>query len=473
MDGLSSAAAADMNELLARQRAAFLRDGDPPMRERRHNLRRLRQVLVDRREDIAAAISADFGYRARRETLLFELVAATQAIRSLEHNAARWLAAQRRETSWTFAPASNRVVFQPLGVIGVVSPWNYPVSLAITPLATALAAGNRVMLKPSEITPRTSDLLAEMLGGLFSPEQVAVVTGDARIGAAFTALPFDHLLFTGSTNVGRHVMRAAAGNLTPVTLELGGKSPAVVQHGSNLRRAARRIAYGKLANAGQTCIAPDYAMLAPGDIDAFVAAYRAEVERLYPGMPANPDYSAIVSDRHHQRLCNLRDDAIAKGARIVEIGSASEAPHPRIMRPSLVLNATPDMAIMQEEIFGPLLPVIPYARIEDAIDYINARPRPLALYWFGGSGKARDTLLANTRSGGVGLNECNMHYAQDDLPFGGVGESGMGAYHGPEGVRTMSHGRAIFSQSKVNGAELIRPPFDAKIDRLLAFMLKR
>ena len=311
---------ADLAALLARQRAAFLREGPPGLARRREDLASLSAAIRAHRGEFVAAISADFGYRSPHETSLLELTLIVEGIAYLRRHLGRWMRPEWRRVALQFLPGSNRVIYQPLGVVGIMAPWNYPVSLALTPLATAVAAGNRVMLKPSEITPRTADLLVRMLAGIFHPDQVAVVTGNATVGAAFSSLPFDHLLFTGSTPVGRAVMRAASDNLVPVTLELGGKSPAIVDRGAPLPLAARRIAYGKLTNAGQTCIAPDYVLVAEPEVDAFVAAYAAEVASLYPNIAANPDYSSIVSDRHHRRLLDLLQDARDRGAR--EIGRA-------------------------------------------------------------------------------------------------------------------------------------------------------
>jgi coniferyl-aldehyde dehydrogenase len=330
------------------------------------------------------------------------------------------------------------------------------------------------MLKPSEFTPETGGLLAGMLAETFPEEQVAVVTGDAAVGAAFATLPFDHLLFTGSTPVGRAVMRAASENLVPVTLELGGKSPAIVAPGHAQDRTAVSIAFGKLANAGQTCIAPDYVMVHEDEAKAFATAYGRAVEALYPKGPASEDYTSIINDRHFDRLRRLVEDSHAKGARIVNVGERPEAAQsrPHTLAPAVVLDATDDMAIMQEEIFGPVLPVVTYRSIDEAIAYVNAHPRPLALYYFGGDDADRRKVLSRTTSGNVGINNTLMHYAQDDLPFGGVGPSGMGAYHGVEGFRRMSHAKGIYVQGRWNAADLLRAPFGRLADAVLGLMLR-
>lgn len=458
---------------LARQRAAFVRDGPPSLAQRREDLSRLRHALIDQREAIEAALTADFGHRSSHETTMFELMTVVEGIRYMQRRLRRWMKPQRRRTAIHFQPARAYVQYQPLGVVGIMSPWNYPLSLALMPLATALAAGNRAMIKPSEATPATSAFLEQFLAHLFVPEKVQVVQGDASVGAAFSALPFDHLIFTGSTAIGRKVMRAAADNLVPVTLELGGKSPAVVARG-HAAAAAESIAWGKLANAGQTCIAPDYVLLHSEDIEAFTAAFDAAVKRMYPDGPTSQDYSSIINEHHYQRLLALRDEAREQGARIIETGVAArpDVERDRIIAPTLVLGVREDMRIMREEVFGPLLPVRSVQHVEEAIDIINAGPRPLALYYFGPNDAERKAVLARTTSGNVTINNTLLHYAQDDLPFGGVGSSGMGAYHGVEGFRAMSHARGVLVQSKRNLGNLLRPPYGKFADRVLKFMLR-
>ena len=404
-----------------------------------------------------------------------DLVPVVDGIRYLQRNLERWARAEPRGVGLHFRPASNRVMYQPLDVVGIISPWNFPVALALMPLATAITAGNRAMIKPSELTPATSALLESMLGRIFATDQVAVVLGNASVGAAFSSLPFDHLLFTGSTPVGRAVMRAASDNLVPVTLELGGKCPAVVDRGWSLRRAAHSIAWGKLANAGQTCVAPDYVLVADEELDAFVTAFASEVPRLYPDIASNPDYGTVIDDLHYARLAGLLDDARAKGARVLEIGTVSTAQrrtHPRTFLPAIVTGVTDEMAVATEEIFGPILPVLPYRSVDDAVAYINARPRPLALYFFGPDGPARRQVIERTTSGNVSINDTLLHYAQDDIPFGGVGASGMGAYHGREGFKSMSHAKGVFEQARFNATDLMRPPFGAWFNRAMAYLLR-
>ena len=460
---------------LVRQRAAFLRDGPPSLAQRRSDLMMLKNALREHREDFVAAINTDFGHRSRQETSLFDLSTVAEGINYLHRNLRRWMRPERRRVGLPFLPATNRVLYQPLGVVGIISPWNYPLALALMPLATALAAGNRAMIKPSELTPQTSAMMKSVLNKVFADDQVAVVTGDSSVGIEFSRLPFDHLLFTGSTTVGRSIMRAASDNLVPVTLELGGKSPVIVERGSSLSTAARRIAYGKLANGGQTCIAPDYVLVAEQEVDDFVTAYEKEAAKLYPDIASNPDYTSIVNDRHYARLTALLDDARSKGARVIELGGPAkpgDKKHARTMVPTIVLNVTDEMNVMKDEIFGPILPIMPYRDLEGAVAYVNSRPRPLALYFFGPAGPGRRMVLERTTSGGVSINETNLHYAQDDIPFGGVGLSGMGAYHGHEGFKALSHAKGVFEQATFNLTDTVRPPFGRLVERVVGFMMR-
>jgi coniferyl-aldehyde dehydrogenase len=464
----------DMEVLLARQRAAFLHSGTPTIHQRKEKLARLRAAMLAHRTQLEEAVSADFGHRSRHETAMMELVGVIQSIDYLTKHLRRFMKPERRHVAFTYRSGKAYVEYQPKGVIGVMAPWNYPVSLTLIPLATALAAGNRAMLKPSELTPRTSDVLKRLLAETFSTDEVAVVLGGPDVGAAFSALTFDHLLFTGSTQVGRKVMKAASDHLVPLTLELGGKSPTVVARGHVNARTVGSIVFGKLSNGGQTCVAPDYAFVHEDDVEAFVPLFDATVRVSYPDGPTSADYTSIVSNGHYTRLKNLIDDARQKSARVVEAGVSPEsaARRTRTLAPTLVLGAHDDMAVMQEEIFGPILPVRTYRTMDEVIDYINARPRPLALYYFGNRDAECDKLLARTTSGNVGINNTMMHVAQDDLPFGGVGPSGMGAYHGIEGFRAMSHAKGVFVQGRWNLPSLLRAPFGKLIDLALAATLK-
>jgi coniferyl-aldehyde dehydrogenase len=461
-------------DILARQRAAFLRDGPPTLAARKADLAKLKRTVRARMPQFAETLNADFEGRSAKETAILEGMALVQGINYLRRNLKSWMRPQKRHVEMHFLPASSRVVYQPLGVVGIMSPWNFPVGLSLMPLATAIAAGNRAMIKPSELTPATSELLGRMLAEIFPEEQVAVVTGGPDVGAAFSGLPFDHLVFTGSTPVGKAVMKAASANLVPVTLELGGKSPVVIEKGFSLERAAASLAFGKLANGGQVCVAPDYALVPENEVERFVAAYDKAVRARYPAGPASADFTAVINERHYGRLNALLDEARAKGARVIEIGANPESARsrPHTLAPTVVLGATRDMGVLNEEIFGPVLPVVPYREIDEAIAHINAGPRPLALYYFGSDGADRADVLERTTSGNVTINDTLLHYAQDDLPFGGVGASGMGAYHGVEGFKSLSHAKGIFEQSRWNMTGALRPPFGL-LTRLVTWYLMR
>ncbi|OXM60469.1 coniferyl aldehyde dehydrogenase [Amycolatopsis vastitatis] len=457
--------------ILQAQRAAYLREGVPSLAARRNDLRRFKAALIARRSAIETAIDTDFGHRSRHETAFLEILGVVQGIDYLHRNLRRFMRPARRHIDLLLRFGSNHIEYQPLGVVGVISPWNYPVNLSLLPVVTAIAAGNRVMLKPSKLTPATNAVIASMLGELFPPEQVTMVSGD---GSAFSSLPFDHLVFTGSTEVGRAVMKAAADNLVPVTLELGGKSPAIVAKGRVTDRTVSDIVFGKLLSGGQTCIAPDYALVHEAEIDTFIARYDRQVKAAYPDGPAGEDYTSIVDDKQYKILTGLIDDARAHGAQIIEVGHrpGDAARRPHTLAPTVVLGVTDDMRIAYEEIFGPILPIFSYRDIDDAINYVNARPRPLALYYFGDDGPERRTVLDRTTSGNVTINGTIMHVAQDDLPFGGVGASGIGKYHGIEGFRTLSHPKGIHVQGRWNATRLLRAPFNKRTEALLNFFLR-
>ncbi len=429
-------------------------------------------LVHDNAERFVTAISADFGHRSAHETRLLELFPSLEAIRHTRAHFGAWMKPQRKSPSLWFRPGRARIINQPLGVVGIIVPWNYPLFLSISPLAAALAAGNRVMIKMSEFTPRTGELLAELAARYFSADDVSVVLGDAAVGADFARLPFDHLLFTGSTRVGHDIMRMAADNLTPVTLELGGKSPAIVGPDYPLAKAAERIMVGKLLNAGQTCIAPDYVLVPASREQAFVEAARAVVAKCYPAMATTADYTAIVNDRHYQRLQGYVSDAQARGARIEPLSTAAADGVRRKLPPLALLNVNDDMRVMQDEIFGPLLPVLPYTDLDAAIAYVNQHPRPLALYCFENDAGRRDRVLNETAAGGVTVNDTILHIAQEDLPFGGVGPSGMGHYHGIEGFKTFSKQKGVFYQSSLNAMSLFNPPYGALFERLTKFLIR-
>ncbi|MGE4077547.1 MAG: coniferyl aldehyde dehydrogenase [Reyranella sp.] len=476
-----TAIVAELNGLLSRQKAAQLRDGSPSAAIRVDRLDRCIALLVDHREAIEQALDADFGARSRAATAFGDIASSIAPLKHARAHVARWMRSERRPTTPPMARllgARAEIRHQPKGVVGVISPWNFPVNLTFAPLAGVLAAGNRAMIKPSETTPETSDLLGRMVAKAFDPEELAVVTGGPDVGRAFAGLAFDHLVFTGGTAIGRQVMRAAAENLVPLTLELGGKSPVVIGRSADLDIAAARIMNGKTFNAGQVCLAPDY-VLAPADrVDAFADAARLAVARMFPTLRDNPDVTAIVSDRHHARLAAHLEDARARGARIIAINPASEdlvqQPHRR-MAPTLILDPTDDMTVMQEEVFGPLLPVMPYRDIDEAIAYINARPRPLGLYYFGTDETERDHVLSRTVSGGVTVNDVVMHVAQEDLPFGGIGPAGMGVYHGRDGFLEFSHRKSVYHQigREIGPLRMLRPPFGPRLMKFLATRIRR
>jgi coniferyl-aldehyde dehydrogenase len=457
----------DLKARFAAQRAAFKAEPWPTLAVRRSRLDRLLALTRDHEAAIVAAIDADFGGRSAHETRFAELFVVSAAISHARSHLRRWTRTRRVATAPHFWPARNRLMPQPLGVVGVVSPWNYPFQLAIGPTVPALAAGNRVLIKPSDLTPHFSDLLAGLIAGLFDPEELHVVVGDLDVAKAFTTLPFDHLFFTGSTSVGLQVALSAAANLTPVTLELGGKTPAIIDPSADLGRSTRRIAFGKLLNAGQTCVAPDYLLVPRGRTAAVVDHLAAAVRAFYPTLQANPDYTAIISPAHRARLTALLDDARAQGARIVELAPAGEGVDGGKMPPTLVLEVKPTMRVMQEEIFGPLLPIVEYQGIDAAIAHVTAGERPLALYWFGENAERRQRIMRETHAGGVTINDCLWHLAQEGQPFGGVGASGHGAYHGEWGFRTFSHDKPILHQARHAGTAMFHPPYGKRFDRLL------
>jgi coniferyl-aldehyde dehydrogenase len=458
--------------LHALQREAFAGERYPSLDVRRDRLARLLALVNENEDAVVAAIDADFGSRSAHETRLGELMVSASGIRDTLRHLPSWMRPRSVPTPVSLLPGRGEIVPQPVGVVGIISPWNYPFQLAIVPAAGAIAAGNRVLVKPSELTPRTSELLAELVAERFDEDELAVVTGDADVGRAFASTRFDHLFFTGSTAVGRHVARAAAENLVPVTLELGGKSPALFDESADWELVVPRLAVGKLFNAGQTCIAPDYAIVPTSRRDDFVASLSEAMARLYPTLAANPDYTAIVNERHYRRLAALVADARAKGARVVEVNPAREklAPSRRKLAPTILVGVTDDMAVMQEEIFGPLLPVETYDSLDEAIARIDARPRPLAFYWFGHDAKRREQVLRETIAGGVTVNDTLLHFAHEDLPFGGVGDSGIGAYHGERSFALFSNEKAVFHQSRLSPARLLWPPYGKTFEGLFAIL---
>jgi len=435
-------------------------------------LARLRSVVSDNEARLSEAISADFGNRSATETLFAEILFVLNEIKHASKHLRKWMAPQRIVTALQFLPAKNRLIPQPLGVVGVIAPWNYPLQLTLAPAIGAIAAGNRVMIKPSELTPHFAALLKELVAGKFAPDELFVTGVEDEVAKAFAQLAFDHMVFTGSTRVGRLVAEAAGRNLTPVTLELGGKSPVIVDRTADINEAAERIAYGKLLNAGQTCIAPDYALVPEEHLQAFAEKVGLHMRRMFGTEPANKDYTSIISDRHLARLAALVADAEAKGATVLQAATADD-PNWKARRkfpPTILLGVRPEMTVMQEEIFGPLLPLVPYRERSEPIAYVNAHDRPLALYWFGHDRAARDEVLARTISGGVTVNDCLFHFTQINQPMGGVGPSGSGCYHGEWGFRTFSKLKPVFYRSALNRLADLYPPYGAKIARLEKLM---
>jgi coniferyl-aldehyde dehydrogenase len=462
---------AELHAIFESQRAAFQRQPNPPAGERKAHLALLCRLLLENADAFVRAISADFGHRSPHETKILEIFTSLQAAKHARAHVARWMRPERKPVSLWFQAGRARLVKQPLGVVGVIAPWNYPLYLTMGPLVSALAAGNRVMIKPSELTPRFGELLAQLIARSFERDHVAVVNGGVEVARAFAGEPFDHLLFTGSTAVGRQIMHAAAENLTPVTLELGGKSPVIVAPAFPIEVAARHILRGKCLNGGQTCVAPDYVLLPADAIAAFIEAARAEVRRLYPDGVGSDDYTAIINARHYQRLRDYLPDASAKGAQIIELAAGTDD-SARKLAPTLVVGVNDTMRLMQEEIFGPILPVMTYQTLDDALRYVSDRPRPLALYYFDRDRARIDRVLAESIAGGMSVNDTIFHVAQDELPFGGVGPSGMGHYHGEEGFNTFSNRKGVFLQSRLNSTGLLMPPFGKRIERVLRLLLR-
>jgi len=462
-----------LNTLFNQQRAAF-RLGPLTYRDRMDALTKLETALIENKDQMVRAISADFNGRAAEETLALELVPVLGEIRDARKHLREWMQPQDVEVGWQFLPASARIEMQPKGVVGILGAWNYPLFLTIGPAVGAIAAGNRVLMKPSELAPQSAALIEEIIKKTFPEDYVAVVNGGADVAQEFSSLPFDHLLFTGSTRVGKLVMKAAAENLTPVTLELGGKSPALVHPDYPLERAAERILTGKLYNAGQTCVAPDYLLIPRKSLDEFLKLAPRVVEKMYPKLVEHADFTRIIDAAHYRTLAAHIKDAEGKGAKAVTINPAGETCNDdnRVFPPTLLTNVNDNMTIMQEEIFGPILPVVPYDTLDDAVAYINARPHPLALYYFDSKGSRVKDVLARTIAGGVTVNDCIFHVGQTGLPFGGIGASGMGHYHGYHGFETFSKKKGVFIEGRWTPLSLLRPPYGGMARKILGFLMK-
>lgn len=457
----------DLSESFFLMQKAVSQDPYPSIKTRQTHLRVLKQLLQDYANEFVKTISEDFSYRASYETLMMEIFPAINAINYCLKHIRQWSKDQKRSVSWLFKPAYAYLSPQPLGVVGIIVPWNYPLFLAIEPLAYALSAGNKVMIKCSELTPRTGHLLERLIQNSVLKGPVEVINGGVEVSKAFSSLAFNHLFFTGSTGVGKQIMATAAENLTPITLELGGKSPAII---SNTMKSGylKRLFLGKIVNAGQTCVAPDYLFIPEGWQEKITEAAEKFISTHYPNLPSNLDYSSIISSQHKKRLLELLKDAEEKGGRLVQVGDETEE---NKMPFFLVFNVKSNMRVMQEEIFGPILPVLTFTQFNQVIDQINKLPRPLVIYYFGEEAEEKSCLKTETCSGALSINDTLTHVAIDDLPFGGVGQSGMGEYHGREGFNTFSQLKPIFVQRRFAPVTWFYPPFGGVIRSFLSLIV--
>ncbi|KJV42959.1 coniferyl aldehyde dehydrogenase [Acinetobacter indicus] len=463
-----------LHDILALQKYAYQRYPLPTAKERIDRLARLKRVLVKYQDQFAEAINEDYGNRSMGETKIGELLTCLEHIKYYSKNLSDWMKPSKRHVGIIHQPAKAWVQYQPLGVVGIIAPWNYPLLLSVGPLICALAAGNHAMIKISSASMHFGRVLENAIAEAFPQELVAIITGGGAISDTFSHLAFDKMIFTGSTNVGKTVMAAAAENLVPVILELGGKSPVLVHPSSDMADVAERIAVGKLWNAGQTCVAPDYMFLPKGKTAEFLNHYEQYIKQMYPSLRDNQDYTSIINDKQYNRLQGYLDNAREQGAQLIEINPQNELlDDVRKVAPTVLTGVTTEMRIMKEEIFGPLLPIMEYEQIDDVIEFINSRPRPLALYYFDFDQARADYVAQRTHSGHFGQNMVLTHVAQDDLPFGGVGASGMGKYHGPEGFFSLSHERSVMSNPKLYSLKYILPPFNKPIHRLISKMLLR
>ncbi len=471
----------DMTAVLAAQKAAHLRDGAPSAEKRIAWIDLCIGLLVDHRAGIEAALTTDFGSRSKEATAFTDVASSIGALKHAKAHLKAWMKPEKRKTTPAILGlfgAKAEVRYQPKGVVGIISPWNFPVNLTFSPLAGVLAAGNRVMIKPSEFTPATSELMARMFAEAFSPEEIAVVTGGPDVGQAFAGLAFDHLIFTGATSIASHVMRAAAENLTPLTLELGGKSPVIISRSADMKTTVARVMNGKTLNAGQICLAPDYVLVPRERMSEFVAEAKVAVAAMFPTIKDNPDYTSVINQRHYDRLTGYVTEAKAAGLEVLELKPESEdltQQEHRKIAPTLILDPGDDLKVMKEEIFGPVLPVKAYDTLSEAVGYVNAHARPLGLYYFGADAAEQETVMTGTTAGGVTVNDVVFHVAQEDLPFGGVGPSGMGSYHGRDGFLEFSHRKAIFTQLKNDIPQLkaLRPPYGEGVRKYLAGVIAR
>ena len=469
----------ELEAVLKKQRDAFTAARPEPVSVRKDRIRRAMAMVTDRGDELARAMAADFGNRSMHQSMLTDIAATVGAGKHALKHIDKWVRTEKRKVQFPLGllGAKAEVRYEPKGVIGILSPWNFPVQLAFGPLMQVLAAGNRAMIKPSEFTERTSAIMGEVVAKYFAEEEVALFTGGPEVAAAFSSLPFDHLVFTGSTATGRRVMEAAARNLCPVTLELGGKSPVIMGRSADFAKAGERVALGKMMNAGQICLAPDYLIVPEEKEGEAIAGVSNAVGAMYPALLNNDDYASVVSDRHFERLQSMVADARDKGAEVIEVNPANEDfsnANVRKMPLTILRNVNEDMQAMQEEIFGPVLPVKTYKQLDEAITYINEHDRPLGLYYFGEDKSEQERVLTRTISGGVTTNDVIFHVSMEDLPFGGVGPSGIGSYHAIEGFREFSHARAVYHQPKIDIAKLggFKPPYGKATEKAIATMMK-
>ena len=463
----------ELSNILTGQKQAYRSAPNPSAKERTAQLSALKSAMLSFQYDLVNALNEDYGQRPAQDSLIADIMPCIVNINYTIKRLNKWMKPQRRHAGLLLAPAKVEVHYQPLGVVGIMVPWNFPVMLSIGPLITALAAGNRAMIKLSEFTPNTNQVIKKMLSTIFEQDTVACIEGEADVAAEFSALPFDHLIFTGSTTVGRHVMRAAADNLTPVTLELGGKSPVIIAPDMPIDTAVERLIFGKCLNAGQICVAPDYILCPKDKVEEFIKSYQKQFQAMYGDKLQSADYAHVINSNQHNRLLSWLDDAVSKGAKVVPANGQKIERSSRELATQLVTETTDDMLIMQQEIFGPILPIISYENISETIDYVNQRARPLALYIMSFDTETQQQLLSQTHSGGVCINETIFHVAADDAPFGGIGDSGMGQYHGKEGFLTFSKAKTVLSRGKLNIGKLVHPPYGGLIQRLmLKFFLR-
>ncbi len=471
---------ADLQSILQKQKAAFTAAMPEAMSVRRDRIDRAIALLIDNKDEFARAVSADFGHRSTEQTLMTDIMPSVSAMKHAKKHFESWARGEKRKPTFPLGliGAKAEVRYQPKGVVGVVAPWNFPIGMVMVPMAGILAAGNRAMVKPSEFTERVAEVFAQVVPKYFAEDEIAVIIGGVEVGTEFSKLAFDHMIFTGATSVGKHIMRAAAENLVPVTLELGGKSPTIIGRSADKGKAGQRIALGKMMNAGQICLAPDYLLVAKEQEHEMIESVKAGVSAMYPTLLHNDDYTSVVNGRNYDRLQGYLQDARDKGAELIEINPGGEdfsTSNGHKMPLTIVRNVTEDMKVMQDEIFGPILPVMTYASIDDAIGYVNGHDRPLGLYYFGADKSEEDKVLSRTVSGGVTVNDVLFHNAMEDLPFGGVGPSGMGNYHGADGFKTFSHMRAVYRQPGLDVAGLagFKPPYGKATQKTLAKELKK